>query len=454
MSNKISLSIKFLKFTIFPMIVLGIIILSIGSGFVANSLNRATQESMSDLTKSFMMGFDALYPGEFTSAEEEDGKYMYKGDHMLNMDFDYIDTFREDTGYDVTIYYQNFALITTITDKESVRMIGKGEDYEGIKNVLEKGMPMYLSDATLGKEKFHAYYTPIYDVNKNIIGMISIAEPISMFNRLVKNAVLPLIGIGILATVLGCIYTRNSTKKFIDDIKQVQSYMRAISNGDFRAELSNEAATRDDELGDMARSASKMAVSLRRMVEEDQLTSLLNRRSAVKHLRESMDNFINKGYKFCLAMGDIDFFKKVNDTYGHDAGDQVLIAVANTMKNYMIGKGYVIRWGGEEFILVFDGYSLEDASAKLEELLNMIRKLDIVSGDNLIKVTMSFGILEADPADMNNYVTSDTINNAMLEDMIKRRIDEYISEADGRLYYSKQHGRNQITDFDVKETTE
>lgn len=451
MSKKISLSLKFLKFTIFPMIVLGIIILCIGTGFFAKSLDDATQESMCDLSKSFMQGLDALYPGAFSAEEKEDGLYLYKGEHMMNMDFDYIDTFREETGYDVTLFSKNFAVITTLTDKDSVRMIGKGEDYESLIPVLEQGVTSYVSDATWAKVKLHAFYTPIYDKDNNIIGMLSLAEPVSMFNKLVRNAVFPLIGLGVLATILGCLYTRLYTRKLIDEIKQVQSYMKSISNGEFRAELNPEVATRDDELGDMARSASKMAVSLRKMVEEDQLTSLLNRRSAKKHLMDSMNNFVGKGYKFCLAMGDIDFFKQVNDTYGHDAGDQVLISVANTMKNYMIGKGYVIRWGGEEFILVFDGIALDEASEKLEELLKSIRKLEILSGDNLIQVTMSFGIVESDPADMDNYVTSDTINEEMLDGMINRRIDEYISEADGRLYYSKQHGRNQITNFDIND---
>ena len=80
---------------------------------------------------------------------------------------------------------------------------------------------------------------------------------------------------------------------------------------------------------------------------------------------------------FCVAIGDIDFFKKVNDTYGHEWGDMVLTQIARVMKKHMVGKGIVARWGGEEFLFLFNNCMLEEAVALLDETLSEIRDIEI-----------------------------------------------------------------------------
>lgn len=449
MNKKLSLNWSFLSITIVPMLVLGIIISIAGSGFVADSLNKATEEKMIDLSRTIMIGLDGMYPGDYHVEKESDGATLVKGEHIFNNDFEYIDSIKEETGIDVTIFYLNYAVATTLRDKHGDRMVGSGESDTVKVEVLNANTSRYYSDLSFGKEEYNVFYTPICDEDGKAIGMISLAEPTYMVNTLAKNAVIPILLIALVSLVIGCIYTRHYSNGIIDDIRKIQKYMKAVSNGEFRASLGNDVESREDELGDMGRSAVKTALSLRKMVEEDLLTSLLNRRSADKHLHGTMNGYVDKGVKFCLALGDIDFFKKVNDTYGHEAGDKVLIAVSSAMKNFMIGKGYTIRWGGEEFILVFEGYYMDRALSLLEELLNKIRALEIVSGENVIKVTMSFGIVECDPDDMERLAFSEDKSSEELEQNIKKRIDEYINEADARLYYSKQHGRNQITDFAV-----
>ena len=74
------------------------------------------------------------------------------------------------------------------------------------------------------------------------------------------------------------------------------------------------------------------------------------------------------GIPFCVVLGDIDFFKKVNDTYGHDAGDEILKFVALELRRMMLGKGFATRWGGEEFLLVFD--NMDIAHTRREMLLS------------------------------------------------------------------------------------
>ena len=116
----------------------------------------------------------------------------------------------------------------------------------------------------------------------------------------------------------------------------------------------------------------------------------------------------------------------------------------------MLGKGYAVRWGGEEFLMIFENYDLDRSREFLEELLDEIRALEIQSEDVVIKVTMSMGIVECEKGDFDNEALVTAANNEEeYEDVLKRRIDKYISDADARLYYGKEHGRNRIISQDV-----
>ena len=121
-------------------------------------------------------------------------------------------------------------------------------------------------------------------------------------------------------------------------------------------------------------------------------------------------------------LGDIDFFKKVNDTYGHECGDIVLSEVATILNKNMRNQGFVARWGGEEFLLVFENCNLDEAVNKLEHILDEIRKKEISYKDEIVRITMTFGICQGSTDDM----------------------DDVIRMADSKLYEGKAGGRNQI----------
>ena len=288
-----------------------------------------------------------------------------------------------------------------------------------------------------------------------MIGMLSVAEPAETVRTLVWKAINPILVIAALAMLLACLFTYRYASAIIVVIRKTQRYIRAIANGDFQTEPDNEVVSREDELGEMGRNAVKMAGALRKKVEEDLLTGLLNRRSADKHMRATFDTYINKGVPFCLAIGDIDFFKKVNDTYGHEAGDAVLVRVSFILKQFMLGKGYAIRWGGEEFLLIFEDCQVETAYKNMHDLLDTIRAQVVDHGEDHISVTMTFGVVDCKDAEGEE-------DNAQIEEILKAgrpddpkgiekydaavgsRIDRYISDADKKLYFGKENGRNQI----------
>lgn len=160
---------------------------------------------------------------------------------------------------------------------------------------------------------------------------------------------------------------------------------------------------------------------LRELAVTDPLTKLYNRRRMQSILERDIESGPNSN--FCVAMGDIDLFKRINDTYGHNFGDVVLRSLADLFRERMNGKGEVCRWGGEEFFFYLRGMNLDEASTFINDLHIAVSRLLIEDKDVSVHVTMTFGVEEYD-------FQSD------IKGLVKR--------ADDKLYYGKEHGRNRV----------
>ncbi len=156
------------------------------------------------------------------------------------------------------------------------------------------------------------------------------------------------------------------------------------------------------------------------MSKKDPLTKLYNRRYMNYELNRRMSYLVGEGRIFGLIMADIDNFKNVNDTYGHDAGDDVLIAVANEFTNALRGDDCVCRWGGEEFLVIVSGNHQVTADVA-ERIRKRIENLTIDTNGHQLKITMTFGVSESIPG---------------------LRVERLIQIADERLYKGKQNGKN------------
>lgn len=163
--------------------------------------------------------------------------------------------------------------------------------------------------------------------------------------------------------------------------------------------------------------------NLERMANLDTLTGLSNRRHMNEHLAGLVFEYNRSNKVFTMAIGDIDFFKKVNDTYGHDTGDYVLTTAAAIFKKFMNDKGHVARWGGEEFLFAFENMDLDKAYRFLEELRREIEKTPMDFKEFHFNITMTFGIEEFNP---------------------RLGIEATINRADAKLYKGKQGGRNRV----------
>lgn len=166
----------------------------------------------------------------------------------------------------------------------------------------------------------------------------------------------------------------------------------------------------------------KYTQKLEKLSTQDALTLLQNRRGMENHLEKRIAEAIDTHTTFSIAIADIDFFKKVNDTFGHEAGDYVLKRVSEVMSQYMEEKGHLARWGGEEFLLEFNTNG-DDAYVQVEDLRHLIEQTSFEYEGTPIKVTMTFGLEEYS----YSYPLKETID-----------------KADQKLYIGKESGRNKV----------
>ncbi|MDR2355946.1 MAG: diguanylate cyclase, partial [Clostridiales Family XIII bacterium] len=172
-------------------------------------------------------------------------------------------------------------------------------------------------------------------------------------------------------------------------------------------------------------SVRQLMDEITRMAEHDGLTNLLNRRSFCRDAEKKCDEILRYGGSAFLLMIDIDFFKKVNDSHGHLAGDEVLRVVSQTLSQRFRKTDAVCRYGGEEFCVLLLSPSKEKAAEIAEECRKRIEDLSIPFEDKIIRVTISIGLAEFLPAR-------------------DRTLTELIARADAALYEAKAGGRNRV----------
>jgi len=156
----------------------------------------------------------------------------------------------------------------------------------------------------------------------------------------------------------------------------------------------------------------------------DGLTGAFNRRYLEETLKKDFDRFIRYNHIFSVIMMDIDHFKKINDTYGHQAGDEVLKHLVRMVKNIIRTSDIVARYGGEEFCVVIYGSKKDDAIYVAERIRSIIKNNEVIYLDKRIKYTVSFGV--------------STVHKGIKD------YEELLRKADTALYRAKNSGRDRV----------
>jgi len=170
---------------------------------------------------------------------------------------------------------------------------------------------------------------------------------------------------------------------------------------------------------------------LRSQAIRDPLTNLFNRRYLEETLDRELARAAREGYSVCVVMMDLDHFKKVNDTYGHEAGDHVLKALANTLAEQSRRGDFACRFGGEEFVVVMPNIGIDTAFQRAEKLRRSLNSLYVPYGGHNLTVTISMGI------------ASYPMNGETREEVLRA--------ADSAMYAAKKAGRDHILMYDQLE---
>lgn len=163
---------------------------------------------------------------------------------------------------------------------------------------------------------------------------------------------------------------------------------------------------------------------LKRIALSDPLTGLPNRRAAEERLQKERARTPRDGHGFALALVDLDHFKMVNDRYGHAVGDEVLQAVAHRFESGLREGDWVARWGGEEFLFVLHGSTVEEAAGIMERLAGQARSLPVQTSVGAISLSFSAGVAA--------FGVNDSETLPMLE------------KIDHALYRAKTDGRDRV----------
>ncbi len=155
----------------------------------------------------------------------------------------------------------------------------------------------------------------------------------------------------------------------------------------------------------------------------DSLTGIPNRRAMMEDLRAELVRTAREGGTLAVLMADVDRFKAVNDTYGHETGDRVLVTLAHALRDTLRGYDVCARWGGEEFLVLLPGTARPGALEVAEKLRKAASALTVPAADAHVSVGLSVGL-------------------AVLEQ--GESMDSLIRRADGAMYLAKRQGGNRV----------
>lgn len=168
---------------------------------------------------------------------------------------------------------------------------------------------------------------------------------------------------------------------------------------------------------------------LKQLSIRDPLTQTLNRRGFTEYAEREMSKFARTQQSFCLILLDIDHFKQINDTYGHELGDKILIEISKLIHGALRQGDIMARWGGEEFIILLPNTELTNAAIVADKVRQLLSKSNIQSVKQALQVTFSAGISEIAEG---------------------QSLDQCIKQADMMLYEAKQNGRNMVRMSPIK----
>lgn len=411
------------KLTTLPILILGIVLIFVIYFRFYQVISEQIAKELDDITIAALYSNSDLYDDARTFTRDDNGIYTMDAIEGEYRDYNkYLDYIKAGTGIDTTLFYYDIRVATTIMDESGNRLTGTTVSKNIVDTVIATGNSHFFDDVDIFGRKFSAVYRPVYNSSGDFTGMIFAGRPNAEVKKLILVNTWPIILAAIVMMIVVVIGAGKVAYGYADTIDKIKRYLNATAKGDFKANLDANVIKRKDELGEMGLITVRVQKYMRDMVEKDALTKLYCRRIGELKFAATQNEYIESGVPYCVVMGDIDHFKKFNDTYGHDCGDLVLQSVASVFNRMVFGHGYAVRWGGEEFIMVFDNCDIEKGVKLLNSVRDAVLENEVIYKEEILKITMTYGIVSGD----------------------ERPVNAIMKDVDNLLYVGKQGGRNRI----------
>ena len=412
-NGKKSIKAQLLSMVLFPILTLGALTIFIGVSLLYTFYSNSVHDELKSTTKMLLNSLDLTVRGDYRYINE----MLMKGDINIT-DSTILYRIKDESSIDTSIFWGDKRILTTVENDSGLSAVGTTADDDVKQTVLVNGSEYFSENLQILGEDYIGYYTPLANSSEGIVGMMFAGKKKSIVYYEIGKLIAWFVLFSGIVMLLGAFVSKKYSKAMITDIATITHYLSSISHGDLTVTLGERIEKRQDEIGEIGTYATKMRQNLQQLIEMDPLTSLFNRRSCNQKIYSLMEN----NNIFTVVMCDIDWFKKVNDNYGHDAGDYVLKVISLILQNTVEGCGFASRWGGEEFLLIFK-LPLDKALPKIETLQKEVREFSFSYEENEFKVTMTFGVQER-------------TESLMYEQLIR--------EADNKLYIGKKSGRDRI----------
>ena len=421
MKKRSKLRASMLRATLLPVLIFGICIIICSVRQTESSVYQEVESGLENVAQMTMYLYEETYPGDY--AYDSASKTLYKGGKKVEGASKFLEHYKECSGTDVTIFYKDVRVITTIKDKNGDPIVGTRINSIVKKEVYEGRQAHFYSKSTIENENYFSYYCPLFDENDQCVGMVFAGKPSDYVDWIVWKSVVPILLLVLLSMIILIFVIWNYADHLNRAFRQLQRFLGNVEEGDFTVELSEMLTKRKDEIGQMAGTAVRMQHSLRDLVQRDSLTGLYNRHYGEIWMKQVKEEARDTGEPFSIAIADIDFFKKFNDCYGHDCGDMVLRKVSELLQTQVGRQGYVSRWGGEEFLIIFKRFTLEESVNFAEEIREKLHRTELRYHNDGFHVTLTIGVAAGDS---------------------EKSIESMVKCADCALYEKKRNGRDQV----------
>lgn len=421
MKKRSKLRASMLRATLLPVLIFGICIIICSVRQTESSVYQEVESGLENVAQMTMYLYEETYPGDY--AYDSASKTLYKGGKKVEGASKFLEHYKECSGTDVTIFYKDVRVITTIKDKNGDPIVGTRINSIVKKEVYEGRQAHFYSKSTIENENYFSYYCPLFDENDQCVGMVFAGKPSDYVDWIVWKSVVPILLLVLLSMIILIFVIWNYADHLNRAFRQLQRFLGNVEEGDFTVELSEMLTKRKDEIGQMAGTAVRMQHSLRDLVQRDSLTGLYNRHYGEIWMKQVKEEARDTGEPFSIAIADIDFFKKFNDCYGHDCGDMVLRKVSELLQTQVGRQGYVSRWGGEEFLIIFKRFALEESVNFAEEIREKLHRTELRYHNDGFHVTLTIGVAAGDS---------------------EKSIESMVKCADCALYEGKRNGRDQV----------